>query len=42
MNKKAVLGTYVNSKTQNIFGLIIVVGTIFLGLEGILKVFNLV
>ncbi|MFT5761201.1 MAG: manganese transport protein, partial [Polaribacter sp.] len=32
--------SYVNSKTQNIFGIIIVIGTIFLGLKGILKVFN--
>lgn len=40
MNKKSVLGSYVNSKTQNIFGIIIVIGTIFLGLKGILKVFN--
>ncbi|WP_347173676.1 Nramp family divalent metal transporter [Polaribacter uvawellassae] len=41
MNKKAVLGTFVNSRLQNIFGLIIVIGTVFLGLKGILKVFNL-
>jgi NRAMP (natural resistance-associated macrophage protein)-like metal ion transporter len=41
MNKKSVLGNYVNSKTQNIFGIIIVIATIFLGLKGILKVFNL-
>tara|TARA_R110002096_G_scaffold370257_2_gene563700 strand:+ start:576 stop:1859 length:1284 start_codon:yes stop_codon:yes gene_type:complete len=41
MNKKSVLGTYVNSKKQNVFGLIIVIGTVFLGLKGILKVFNM-
>ena len=41
MNKKSVLGPYINTKTQNIIGLIIVVGTIMLGLKGILKVFNL-
>ena len=41
MNKKSVLGAYVNTKTQNIIGLIIVIGTIALGLKGILKVFNL-
>jgi manganese transport protein len=42
MNKKSVLGIYVNSKRQNTFGLIIVIGTIFLGLKGILKVFNVI
>ena len=42
MNKKAVLGTFVNSKIQNVLGLIIVIGTIFLGLKGILKVFNFI
>jgi manganese transport protein len=41
VNKKSVLGKYVNSKTQNIFGIIILIATIFLGLKGILKVFNL-
>ena len=40
MNKKSVLGNYVNSKTQNILGIIIVIATVFLGLKGILKVFN--
>lgn len=40
MNKSSVLGTYVNSKLQNFFGLIILVITIFLGLKGILSVFN--
>ncbi|WP_298884512.1 Nramp family divalent metal transporter [uncultured Polaribacter sp.] len=40
MNKKAVLGSFVNSKFQNIFGFVILGITIFLGLKGILKVFN--
>jgi Mn2+/Fe2+ NRAMP family transporter len=40
MNKKSVLGSYTNSKTQNILGLIILAITIFLGAKGILKVFN--
>jgi manganese transport protein len=42
MNKKSVLGNYVNSRTQNIFGFIIVIATVFLGLKGILKVFNFI
>ena len=41
MNKKSVLGSYTNSKVQNILGLIILAITIFLGAKGILKVFNL-
>jgi Mn2+/Fe2+ NRAMP family transporter len=40
MNKKSVLGSYTNSKTQNILGLIILAITIFLGAKGILKVVN--
>ena len=40
MNKKAVLGSFVNSKFKNIFGFVILGITIFLGLKGILKVFN--
>ncbi|MCL7754541.1 Nramp family divalent metal transporter [Polaribacter sp. Z022] len=40
MNKKVVLGSFVNSKFQNIFGFVILGITIFLGLKGILKVFN--
>ncbi|WP_225037139.1 Nramp family divalent metal transporter [Winogradskyella sp. SM1960] len=40
MNKSTVLGAYVNSKLQNVLGLIILVITIFLGLKGILSVFN--
>jgi NRAMP (natural resistance-associated macrophage protein)-like metal ion transporter len=41
VNKKGVLGTYVNSKTQNILGILIVITTIFLGLRGLDKVFHL-
>lgn len=40
MNKKSVLGTYVNSKSQNLIGFIILTITLFLGAKGILKVFN--
>lgn len=42
MNKKNVLGTFVNTKTQNILGFVILAITIFLGVKGILKVFNFV
>ncbi|WP_439129767.1 Nramp family divalent metal transporter [Polaribacter sp.] len=42
VNKKAVLGSYVNSKIQNFFGFIILGITIFLGIKGILKVFNFI
>jgi NRAMP (natural resistance-associated macrophage protein)-like metal ion transporter len=42
MNKKSVLGSYINSKTQNILGFIILAITIFLGVKGILKVFNFI
>ena len=42
MNKTTVLGIYKNTKFQNILGLIIWVITIFLGLKGILSVFNLI
>ncbi|MFK8059949.1 MAG: Nramp family divalent metal transporter [Polaribacter sp.] len=41
MNKKSVLGKFINSKTQNILGFVILAITIFLGAKGILKVFNL-
>lgn len=41
VNKKSVLGNFVNSKTQNILGIIILVITIFLGLRGLDKVFGL-
>lgn len=41
INKRSVLGNYINSKTQNIIGFIIVLITIFFGVKGILKVFEL-
>lgn len=41
VNKKAVLGNYTNSTLQNILGFVIVIATIFLGLRGLDKVFNL-
>jgi NRAMP (natural resistance-associated macrophage protein)-like metal ion transporter len=41
MNKSAVLVTFVNSKTQNIIGVVIVLVAVFLGVKGILSVFNL-
>jgi manganese transport protein len=41
MNKKALLGIHRNNLKQNIFGLLILAITIFLGLKSILKVFNL-
>lgn len=40
MNKKIVLGKYSNNITQNIFGFIILVLTIFLGVKSIWKVFE--
>ncbi|TMM32332.1 divalent metal cation transporter [Polaribacter aestuariivivens] len=40
VNKKSILGDFVNSKTQNILGFIILIITIFLGVKGILKVLN--
>ncbi|MFC0604439.1 Nramp family divalent metal transporter [Winogradskyella pulchriflava] len=42
MNKSSVLGNYKNSKLQNVFGIIILIITIFLGVKGILSVFNLI
>ena len=42
MNKKNVLGSLVNTKTQNILGLLILAITIFLGTKGILKVFTII
>lgn len=39
MNKKNVLGTYVNNRIQNVFGFIILGVTIFLGARSIWKVF---
>ncbi|MCK5637959.1 MAG: Nramp family divalent metal transporter, partial [Flavobacteriaceae bacterium] len=40
MNKKNVLGKYSNNLTQNVFGFIILVLTIFLGVKSIWKVFE--
>ncbi len=40
MNKKDVLGEFVNSKAQNIFGCIVVGFTLFLGIKVILSVLN--
>jgi len=42
MNKKSVLGKFINTKTQNILGFVILAITIFLGVKGILKVFNFI
>lgn len=41
VNQKVVLGKHVNSKLQNILGILILLATIFLGAKGVLKVFNL-
>lgn len=41
MNKKSILGIHRNNLKQNIFGLLILAITIFLGLKSILKVFDL-
>ncbi|MDG2194931.1 MAG: Nramp family divalent metal transporter [Polaribacter sp.] len=42
MNKKALLGTFVNSKFQNAIGIVIVAATLFLVLKSILKVLNFI
>lgn len=42
MNKSSVLGSYKNSKIQNVLGVIILVITIFLGVKGILSVFKVI
>ncbi|MBC3846174.1 Nramp family divalent metal transporter [Winogradskyella echinorum] len=42
MNKSIILGDYKNSKLQNIFGIMILIITIFLGVKGILSVFKLI
>ncbi|MGJ8667131.1 MAG: Nramp family divalent metal transporter [Patiriisocius sp.] len=42
VNKKNVLGNYVNSKLQNILGFIILITTILLGARTIFKVFNVI
>ena len=41
MNKKSVLGSFVNTKIQNTLGFVILAFSIFLGVKGILKVFGL-
>ncbi len=41
MNKKVLLGTFVNTKFQNILGIFIVGIAVFLGLKSIFKVFGL-
>ncbi|MCA0133179.1 Nramp family divalent metal transporter [Winogradskyella alexanderae] len=42
MNKSSVLDSYVNSKLQNGLGIIVVLIATFLGIKGILSVFNLI
>ncbi|WP_132704130.1 Nramp family divalent metal transporter [Winogradskyella wandonensis] len=42
MNKSSILGDYKNSKLQNVFGLLILAVTIFLGGKTILSVFNVI
>jgi len=42
MNKTSILGSYKNSKLQNIIGILIVLIAVFLGVKGILSVFNLI
>jgi manganese transport protein len=41
VNKKSVLGNFVNTKIQNILGVFILLIAIFLGAKGILKVLNM-
>ncbi|MFD2568750.1 Nramp family divalent metal transporter [Pseudotenacibaculum haliotis] len=40
VNKRGVLGDFVNSKIQNAFGVVILITTIFLGIRGLDKVFG--
>lgn len=42
MNKTNVLGKFVNTKTQNILGFVILAISIFLGFKSIFKVFNII
>ena len=42
MNKSSILGSYKNSKLQNILGILILIVTIFLGAKGILSVFKVI
>ena len=41
VNRKVVLGKYVNSKTQNILGFTILLIAVFLGIKGVFKVFGI-
>lgn len=40
VNRKNVLGAFTNSKFQNLFGVIILVATVFLGIMSLIKVYN--
>ena len=40
VNRKTVLGTYINTKTQNVLGVLILITTIILGARTLLKVFG--
>lgn len=40
MNKKGVLGAYVNTRTQNVFGVVIIATTVVLSARTLLKVFG--
>ncbi len=42
MNKSSVLGTFKNSKRQNVLGILILVITIILGVKGVLSVFKII
>ncbi len=42
MNRRSILGQHKNSSIQNVFGIVILAITIFLGLKSIFKVFNIV
>ena len=42
VNKRSVLGNYINSKLQNVLGAVIIGVTVFLGIKSILKVFELI
>lgn len=41
MNRRSILGQHKNTKVQNVFGMLILAITIFLGLKSIFKVFNI-
>ena len=40
VNRKNVLGSFVNSKIQNILGVIILLASVFLGIMSLIKVYN--